>query len=228
MKSALIPFFFCAVLGLYGQAEIDSMEIKIDTPLVSEINRGQRGIRVSARDITVTGYQGKPLTFVLAVAKKEDNLVDFTVLEAEKYISRFQEVSLELNNNELQNLFGRGSHQVYVVFYIHVVQDTEIKIIPGSYQARAVIIELQSDKVVDRHVVDRIHNEEIIRAKAATDPKYRSLLSLAEKYDLVIGIRDFTIGSKATKEIYSWDFLTDADDKLLDRYVARFRAAIKL
>lgn len=220
MKSALIPVFFCVVVGLFGQVEIGSMEIKTDTPLVSEINKGKKGIRVRAGDITVTGYQGKPLTFVLAVVKQEDTLVDYAVFESEKNISHFQEVSLELNNSELQNLFGRGSHQVYVVFYIQVVQDTEIQIIPGSYQARAVTIDLQSDKVVDRHVVDRIHNEETIRAKAVTDPKYRSLLSLAEKYDLVIGIRDFTIGSKATKEIYSWDFLTEADDKLLDRYVA--------
>lgn len=72
-------------------------------------------------------------------------------------------------------------------------------------------------------------NHSIIAEKAKTNDDYKKLLEIAEKYQLLIGIRKFKTGYKAkTQNIkrfqgqYRWNFLSSKDDKVLDQYVKCF------
>ena len=76
----------------------------------------------------------------------------------------------------------------------------------------------------DKYSQDRKTNLAVIAQKAEKNINYKLLFDLAEDYELVIGIRKFDMGNDAKKnetiqQGYTWKFLTDRDDNILDKHV---------
>ena len=210
--------------GVFADATIGAIEVNADAELTSESRRGEKGITVRAAGIEVTGHAGRSLRFV-AVAWMEGNdntPLDYLDERATETTHRWGEIRLELPYAALQEAFGAGSHDFYVVFYIIDVKDGVPVTIPGSYHVRPVSLELQMTDIVDRHLADRLANHAVLESMRSRGPQYAQALEVAERYDLTIGVREFSIGSAATRRTYSWKHLTEIDDPVLDRYMEVF------
>ena len=107
-------------------------------------------------------------------------------------------ISFEASFEDLQRIFGKGSHQLFVVFNIHTMNNTEVELIPGTYQVRELLVELDLKDGPGKVEIDKYHNEEVLRKKAVDDPMFGELLRLGDKYNMFFVVREFSMGSKST------------------------------
>lgn len=207
-------------LDVYSQATVGGIDIDPKATLAGK-SIGESGIRVDISDIIVTGYSHRLLTFALSVSDAEgkDVYTEHLNFETSKDEERWELIRFEITFGDLQRVFGKGNHDLYVVFVVHTIKNQEMHVLTGGYHALPVRLELQQGDLLRKGREDRSLSIAALADKAASSSIYADSLALMEKYDIGILITKFSSGSDPTREMYEWQYLTENDVFLMERYL---------
>ena len=203
---------------LFSQVTYGSIEIEQDVELISDSIRGQKGIIVEVRDLVVRGYEGRFLTIAVQIYKDSPRFmpVDYMMTSADSDNFEIEELRFEITNIAMHRYLGAGPHDVYLVFSVNAQIESELELLPGGYFAEPITVQMPNEPPVDIFAVEKRKADETLSKLAKSNPFYNEVLEFSNKYNLIIGIRDFDLGNQNT-DPYDWQFCTDDDNAVLER-----------
>ncbi len=214
--SLLLAIFTCLDLYSLEQVSIDEFIIQEESPVNQEAM-----VSFYITNLSIKGYSQKLISLVLAVSDREGKKIvtDYHQMETGKGIFNIGKLEFKITYQDLLKQYGKGRHHLYVVFDIHTMINEELIMLPGARRLLEWDVDLNLSEVIDPYIEVEQLNTRIIKEKSLQNPVFSQLSKLASEYGLIIILRDFSLGSSAFREHYSWDDLSDIDDKQLVKYI---------
>lgn len=203
---------------LFSQVTFGSIDVEQDATPISDPIQGQTGIIVEVRDLNIKGYKDRFLTIAVQIYKDSTRFmpVDYMMTSADSNDFKIEELRFEITNTDMHRYLGAGSHEVYLIFTVNAQLESELETLPGGHHPVALTVRMPDEEPVDIFAVERQRSDEILMKLADSNSFYNEVLAFSNKYNLIIGIRDFDLASENT-DPYDWQFCTDADNEVLER-----------